>query len=381
MVRALRALFLSVLAVYADRIPWCDSNPTIRHLRNNAALAFRHHSEPIPSLMLQMINRAQKHLAASAHQRNVVHRCSREAPTRRYVDDRSRVAPILWTFPGSGNTFLRTLIEAATGVLSGSVFNDKAIAEHMPGETGPVKTAAECSRYSVIKAHSNMMPGALGLDDSCGIAWFERCSGKIDKCIMLVRHPFSAGWAWVQFGFFRGHNATAPYNPRGSLLFDHNEEWFARWKVAAPRVAANWAGMWQRGTLQYQDWIDSRGQASFIVLRFEDLVSPYTRALELRRVVDFADLTPYATDTSIACAFSNNLAELFHRKHATAVPLNGHNLAANEHDVWDVSYESPASYTAWRALGDETRLRAWDTVKFAAEPLGYALHPNNSCCS
>jgi len=58
-----------------------------------------------------------------------------------------RLPPMLYTFPGSGNTWSRLLIEYSTGILSGSVYNDRSLLEELPGEF-------TCSwTVSVVKVH------------------------------------------------------------------------------------------------------------------------------------------------------------------------------------------------------------------------------------
>lgn len=42
--------------------------------------------------------------------------------------------PVLYTFPGSGNTWVRMLIEYASGVHTGSIYRDQKILSVMPGE-------------------------------------------------------------------------------------------------------------------------------------------------------------------------------------------------------------------------------------------------------
>ena len=55
--------------------------------------------------------------------------------------------PVLYSFQGSGNTWVRLLIEYATGKYTGSVYNDGSLLSILPGEH-------ECShRVVAIKAH------------------------------------------------------------------------------------------------------------------------------------------------------------------------------------------------------------------------------------
>ena len=45
-----------------------------------------------------------------------------------------RKPAMLYTFPGSGNTWGRLLIDKASGIYSGSVYNDKTLLTALPGE-------------------------------------------------------------------------------------------------------------------------------------------------------------------------------------------------------------------------------------------------------
>eukprot|EP01041_Mallomonas_annulata_P010398 gene10398-21683_t len=52
---------------------------------------------------------------------------------RDYLSDSvKRVPPMLYTFPGSGNTWCRLLVERATGILTGSVYNDADLVSTLP---------------------------------------------------------------------------------------------------------------------------------------------------------------------------------------------------------------------------------------------------------
>lgn len=58
--------------------------------------------------------------------------------------------PLLYSFPGSGNTWVRLLIDWSTGVYSGSFYLDKTLIPILPGEI-------KCDRsVSVIKVHPTL---------------------------------------------------------------------------------------------------------------------------------------------------------------------------------------------------------------------------------
>ena len=79
---------------------------------------------------------------------------NREAQSRKYLNREifigdTHYPPLLISFPGSGNTWMRLLIEYSTGIYSGSIYADKSLFEIMPGEPF-------CdSSVGVVKVHIN----------------------------------------------------------------------------------------------------------------------------------------------------------------------------------------------------------------------------------
>ena len=94
---------------------------------------------------------------------------------------------LLWSFPGSGNTYVRQLMEAASGLRSGSIHYDYSLVMQLPGEAWPHRTAEECARFSCIKAHAVTDATLRTL-----------CDGHIRSAILLVRHPLKAIWSDYQ---------------------------------------------------------------------------------------------------------------------------------------------------------------------------------------
>lgn len=77
----------------------------------------------------------------------------------------------LLSFPGSGNTWSRFLIEQSTGFLTGSSYHDGRLAKHLKGELQPYGNG----RTVVVKTHSM---GRIGL--------------KSQGCIFILRNPKDA---------------------------------------------------------------------------------------------------------------------------------------------------------------------------------------------
>ena len=70
---------------------------------------------------------------------------------------RHRAPPLLYSAPGSGNTFVRALLEHATGLQTGSLYTDRHISSAMPGETvAPCRSGRATGALLVIKAHPHL---------------------------------------------------------------------------------------------------------------------------------------------------------------------------------------------------------------------------------
>ena len=61
---------------------------------------------------------------------------------------RSRGVTVLSSFPGSGNTWVRLLVEYASGVFTGSIYHDTALSPLLPAE------GDRSSRVALVKAHT-----------------------------------------------------------------------------------------------------------------------------------------------------------------------------------------------------------------------------------
>ncbi|KAJ9435532.1 WSCD family member [Diplonema papillatum] len=134
--------------------------------------------------------------------------------------------PLFWSFPGSGNTWIRLLIEQATGHYTGSVYRDLDIIKVMPGELRCDKTVV------AVKGHPNWTPFDLvdggykegqrfsrlsengrewvpNTDHWYGIsgqrptptirAFDAKCEAvRFNRALVVTRNPFAALWAEYQ---------------------------------------------------------------------------------------------------------------------------------------------------------------------------------------
>lgn len=98
---------------------------------------------------------------------------------------------VLASFPGSGNTYARLLLEAATGYYTGSMYNDLSLMPILPAE-GVATNDVVAYKTHLLPRHNHYgkdgylypRPGSLHT--------------KPQRTVLLVRHPVRAIWAEFQ---------------------------------------------------------------------------------------------------------------------------------------------------------------------------------------
>ncbi|XP_071834770.1 sialate:O-sulfotransferase 1-like isoform X2 [Apostichopus japonicus] len=158
---------------------------------------------------------------------------------------------LLLSAPGSGNTWLRYLIESLTGVYTGSMYRDTRLLNGgFLGESEPPRSG----RVIVVKTHSTDM------------------HEKADGVLLLIRDPYSALTADFK-RIAAGGNHTGIIS---SNIFN-SEHWsmYARW------AARRWQQTIQKGL--------EMSAAKRLVVYYEDLLEDLPE--ELRRVAHFLNAT------------------------------------------------------------------------------------------
>ena len=213
--------------------------------------------------------------------------CTTQFGERRYLpSDRQRTPPLLYTFPGSGNTWCRLLIEYATGIYTGSLFHDKTLIHVLPGEY-------TCSTgQSVIKAHPfttsySLRTGNYSLGkNKCqkgGIARF-------DRSVLLIRDPYYSIWSEFERACSKSHVG-------GILKKDFNEN---KWKEAAMHLSHQYQNMW---AVQYADMEENFAKKDILYIEYDELKNKETRVETLRKVTQFLDIF-MPNDAQLECAFA-----------------------------------------------------------------------------
>lgn len=169
---------------------------------------------------------------------------------RKFRNGSSDVAALA-SFPGSGNTWSRMLLEFGSGVFTGSIYDDIDLMRLLPAE------GAEGSSVLAVKAHVHPSK------------YIFRTGAK--RVLLLVRHPFDAIWAEYQRRHGGGHASVVELSSK--ILY------------AFGTFAECMACKWLRYTMIHANIALSSSTHKLLVIRFEDLSR--STSTTLRRMLLF----------------------------------------------------------------------------------------------
>ena len=300
--------------------------------------------------------------------------CRRNSPPRLC---HGHAPAALWSHPGSGNTWLRLVIELASGGRTGSIYSRKRrrctgqavheddaqtllgrqarrcqwghrLAAKMPSEFWPHRTRQDCASMVAMKVHSRRGWSHL----STSQPWVRiACGGAISRAVFLVRHPFVVAWSVL------------------SSMYTLNATWRYGWTTAAVQVAQDWRSMITDSSnvdFSWRLWMRSR--RPFLLVRLEDLKDPARSNLEVRRVIDFIyEGQPSAMRISCAWRRAESMLEK-HRNGALVI----------DREMMHQKLEAPNAHFAGRWGGTPKGSAAagiWAQVgTTAADMFGYERH-------
>jgi len=241
-----------------------------------------------------------------------------------------RTPPLLYSFPGSGNTWVRLLLDFSTGVYSGSVYSDSALFDVLPGE-------AVCNkRVSVIKAHphiqtykilnaGNLLPG------KCTEGGVQR----FDRAIFLLRDPFYAIWSEFQRRRSGSHVGGIP-RTRFS-----DEKWRSHRGFLSLKYKEMMAN-------EYAGLLKSLAPADVFVVKYEDLKNPITRESTLEGLVRFVDV-----NSSFPSSRAGDIRKRIHCAFSSAEKAGIRRRPAHGNDVVTINeaYTREAVCEMWTQFG------------------------------
>ena len=244
----------------------------------------------------------------------------------------SYMPPLLWTFPGAGNTWLRMLLDFSTGYYTGSIYGDPSLLPLLPGE-------GRCDRAVVaVKAHPthidslDFVPvaggGALQLNTTRKPQYLKCAELRFNAAILVIRDPYRSIWAeykryvnWKEVvanrpavrasSSCRQALRSQPLHS-GALLRACFSE--AHFHEHAYHLARSWKHMWYH----YGRFKGMRASGARVLeLSYEELVQPEKRLPALRAMVGFLRLGALAhvADDALECSFRLADNPHIHRVH------------------------------------------------------------------
>ncbi|XP_049846131.1 WSC domain-containing protein 1-like [Schistocerca gregaria] len=148
-----------------------------------------------------------------------------------FARPRSLPMTALVSFPGSGNTWLRYLIETASGVFTGSVYTDRQIiSKGFYGEA----VSPDCGCTAVQKTHGFSVAGVVPLAAAQRAAEVRVFRGR---GILLLRNPYEALISYRNF-LYGGHTGFAP---RTRFQGPEWERFASQLALVWRELAATWA--------------------------------------------------------------------------------------------------------------------------------------------
>ena len=199
----------------------------------------------------------------------------------------------LASFPGSGNTWLRYLLQQSTGILTGSVFADPSLQESGFGE------GITNQSVLVIKTHN------------VGIT--HHTNNPFDRAILLVRDPFDAILA--EFNRLQVITEDGRMSHTGHATLD---KFHGNWTLEAKKIfpscnsfdcfAQKMILRWKEFNLSCLNKFQSNLDG-LIIISYEDLVGNPEK--ELSRVLQFLNVS--ISDSSMKCAMDRKEG-VHHRK-------------------------------------------------------------------
>jgi hypothetical protein len=231
-------------------------------------------------------------------------RCEGSHGSREYLSIESshgRVPPALYTFPGSGNTWVRMLIEYASGIHTGSVYRDGKIEVLLPGEqfcgiylsavkVHPVHFSADAILGIVNKSGSGLPSmnrkkvNSRPLPDKCRLA--DPSLRKFTHAVLLIRNPFACMFSEAMRQMTHHHAGALSL----AQFRDHQSLFLQKMDTLAHQYGAMWA--------HYSKVVQVMGLENVLFVKYEALLSTEGRDKVLRDIVSFLDMPSSSSSAS-----------------------------------------------------------------------------------
>ena len=302
----------------------------------------------------------------------------------RTIKLRHKTPPLLISFGGSGNTFIRVLIEYVTKIYTGSIYNHEFINQGFIGSG----TEYCITKTIVVKVHGDhiMRPRRRSIDDMyktvnlfiagkclCGcmgasnnsvtIQQFENIHGKIinPSAIFIIRNPWDAFFALYQYWTPTWSNTHIRHAKHIELTIFNLTHFRQKINQMVRRWNMNMAVLRKM----------EQAHIPLLVIKFENVVSQSVnvRSIELWKIIrflyrnEYLDVNQDVFKHRIDCIWKildiDRRMNSFHRSKPNTKQLN-------------------KTY-AYQLLGDKSICRFWRRMMHNAESFGYGSYNDIKC--
>lgn len=236
---------------------------------------------------------------------------------------------VLYSFPGSGNTWTRLLLEYATGIYTGSIYDDSSLLGMLPGEY-------TCNTSQLaIKAHPSIH--RLGLLTGRHIEGNMRnkCDlGNIthfDRAILIYRNPYHAIWSDFQRAVTNSHVGGIPRDKFNLKAWEHT----------AMYMAGAYKTMWEKDYSTIQRTFQPSDR---LFVQYEQLRAPASRLGNLKNMVEFLHFP--TTESRLNCSFLLAESKDIHRR-----PLAQQQVMSID-DAYSAAASANLTCRMWSVFGD-----------------------------
>jgi hypothetical protein len=259
--------------------------------------------------------------------------------------------PVLYSLPGSGNTWTRFLVDTTLGLPSGSYYNDIGLhRSFFPGEM----TCQE--NMSVIKAHPNNFPydhvflrNSSLFPKKCmkgGIQYF-------DSTILLVREPLRSIWAEYQRMRMQNphnHNSHTSLIPLSSFNRSHFERFSLDYAARVVREAFEDT---------YAQVMRAIPEPRRILVHYEDLQNHTTQRKALRKILEFLSDATFSDD---------RLCETFTSSEKLHRSRKGETASRDLATPYEAVFTPKFAEEVWAVLGDALKYFGYPNPHSKHEP-------------
>lgn len=211
-----------------------------------------------------------------------------------FMDGRFRDPVALVSFPGSGNTWVRSLLESTTRICTGAIYCDVSL--RTGGFTGEF---VRDGSVLVVKTHEN---NPIWTDSTKELHEYQ---GRFGSAIFIVRNPLHSLVA--EWNRKVANNFTVRTTNLESHTHSAGREWFGeneRWQDYVSGQARRWMSMLIR-------WVIKNRTYPVLLVKYESLQNDTVS--QVKRILDF--LGVHYGEQHVEGVLKKQ-AQMFHRRHS-----------------------------------------------------------------